>query len=150
MKARFSLFIFSILCFFSFNSCLKQEYFKSEKEIKKDLLGTWRLVPIPRFDTIINPDFSKTIIVHNETWTFDDVNVTILNYNQTSVSTYSINTSISKAEFKLDGINPPFNYPARIREINGTWRIVKLDGNILIVANDQDGTSGLTQLEFQK
>ena len=150
MKTRFLFLIFSLLSILTFNSCLKQEYFKSEKEIKKELLGTWQMVPIPRFDTITNPDLTKTIIVHNESWTFDDAYVTILNYNQTSVSTYSINTSFSKAEFKLDGINPPFYYPARIREINGTWRIVKLDGNILVIANDQDGTSGLTQLEFQK
>ncbi len=149
MKAPFSIFILSLLCILSFNSCLKQEYFKSEKEVKKELQGTWRLIPIPKFDSITNPDLTRSAIVHFETWTFDDTKVTIVNYNQTSESTYSINTSISKVKLFLDGIIPEFEIPARSRS-NGTWQIVKLDENILNISSDKDGTSGLTQLEFQK
>ena len=149
MKARFSIFIFFTLCLLSLVSCLKQEYFKSEKEIKKDLQGTWKLFPIPKYDSIINPDLTRGVIEHFETWTFDDTKVTIVDYNQTGISTYSINTSISKAEFKLDGIIPGLVLPARPRS-NGTWQIVKLDGNNLYISSDQDGTSGLIQLEFQK
>ena len=149
MKGRFSIFIQSMLFILLFNSCLKQEYFKSEKEIKKELQGTWKLFPIPKYDTINNPDLTRSVIEHFETWTFDDTKVTIVDYNQTGISTYSINTSISKAEFNLDEIIPGFVLPARPRS-NGTWRIVKLDGNNLNISSDQDGTSGLIQLEFQK
>ena len=142
MRTKFSTLIF--LVFILFYSCLKQEYFKSEKEIKKELQGTWKLISIPKKD-IIGTD----TIDHVESWTFDDTKVTIVNYNQTGISTYSIHTSITQAKFKLDDIIPKFILPARPRS-NGTWQIVKLDGSFLIIASDQDGLSGLTQLEFQK
>jgi len=142
----FTVFILSVFFIVTFNSCIKQEYFKSESEIKKELKGTWTLIPIPRYDTIGMP---ATVIEHFETWTFDDSNVTIVNNNLTSVSAYSVHTTISKAEFTLDGIVPEFVPPARVRN-SGTWRIVKLDDGILSISSDKDGTTGLTQLEFRK
>ena len=142
MRTKFSTLI--LLVFILFYSCLKQEYFKSEKEVKKDLQGTWKLIAIPKYN-VNGP--SKT--EHIETWTFNDTYVTIVNNGQTGTSTYSVNTTISKAEIKLDGINPEFVLPARPRN-NGTWQIVKLDKSILSISSDRDGTSGLIQLEFQK
>lgn len=142
---HFTLFVLSVLSFTSFYSCVKQEYFKSEKTIKKELQGTWILSPIPRYDTLRVNDTINDVAVHYETWTFDDSRVTIINFGQTSVSTYSVNTSISKAEFNLDAITPEFILPARSRN-NGTWRIVKLDDNILSITSDKDGS----QLEFHK
>ena len=130
---------------FVLNSCEKQEYFKSESSIKSDLMGTWDLIPIPRYD-IINGDS----IVHTENWTFNDTKVTIVNYTQTGYSDYSVHTSWTKAEFKLDHVSPVFTSPARVRNIDGTWQIVKLDGQFLIIANDQSGGSGVTELEFKK
>ena len=144
-----AIFVLSVLSLTSFNSCLKQEYFKSEKTIKKELQGTWILNPIPRYDTIHISPIKDSTIVHIETWTFDDSKVTITNFGQTGVSTYSVNTSISKAEFDLDAITPAFTYPARSRN-NGTWQIVKLDNDILSIASDKNGATGLTQLEFHK
>ncbi len=142
MRTKFSTLIF--LVFILFYSCLKQEYFKSEKEVKKDLQGTWKLIAIPKYNVNGN-----LITEHIETWTFNDTYVTIVNNGQTATSTYSVNTTISKAEIKLDGISPEFVYPARSRN-NGTWQIVKLDNSILSISSDRDGTSGLVQLEFQK
>lgn len=144
MNDRFTIFILSIVCLFSLNSCLKQEYFKSEKETKKDLQGSWKLIAIPKYN--VN---GSTLTEHIETWTFDDTYVTILNNGQTGTSTYSVHTTITKAEIILDKINPDFILPARTR-YNGTWQIVNLDNNILIISSDNDGTSGLIQLEFQK
>jgi hypothetical protein len=114
------------------------------------LQGTWSLIPIPRYDSITNPDNTKSAVEHTETWNFNDTKVTIVNNGVSATSTYSVSTGISKAEFKLDGVTPAFIYPARIREINGTWQIVQLDDDILIIANDQDGRSGLTELEFKR
>ena len=149
MKSHFAILILYILGLTSFYSCQKQEYLKSEKEIKKELQGTWILIPIPRYDTIQNPDHSLSVFIHNETWTFDDTKVTIVNNLQVGTSTYSVHTSVSKAEVYLDGIIPELILPARPRS-NGTWQIVKLDGSILSIASDRDGASGLTQLEFHK
>ena len=142
MRTKFSKVI--LLIFILFYSCLKQEYFKSEKEVKKDLQGTWKLIAIPKYD--VN---GPIITEHIETWTFNDSYVTIVNNGQTGTSTYSVNTTISKAEIKIDGITPEFILPARPRN-NGTWQIVKLDNSILSISSDRDGTSGLVQLEFQK
>ena len=146
MKSRFAILILFLLGLTSFYSCQKQEYLKSEKEIKKELQGTWILSPIPRYDTIRNP---YSVNEHLETWTFNDTKVTIVNNGQTSISTYSVKTTLSKAEFFLDGITPVFTPPARMRN-NGTWQIVKLDDRILSIASDKDGATGLTQLEFHK
>ena len=142
MRTKFSTLIF--LVFILFYSCIKQEYFKSEKEVKKDLQGTWKLIAIPKYN--VN---GSVMTEHIETWTFNDTYVTILNNGQTATSTYSVNTTISKAEINLDGITPEFVIPARHRN-NGTWQIVKLDNSILSISSDRDGTSGLIQLEFQK
>jgi hypothetical protein len=150
MKSLLTIFVVVLIIQAPFTSCQKEEYLKSEKEIKKALQGTWKLIPIPRFDTILNPDNTKTAVEHVETWSFNDTKVTIVNSGLTSSSTYSVSTSLSKAEFKLDGVIPAFVYPARVREINGTWQIVEIDDNVLIIANDQDGLSGLTQLEFKR
>jgi hypothetical protein len=149
MRSPLAIFCMILFTIISLNSCVKQEYLKSEKAIKKDLQGTWFLIPIPRYDTIWNPDLTYNVIEHSESWTFDDTRVTIKNNNLTSTSTYSVNTSLSKAEFNLDGITPEFIPPARVRS-NGKWQIVKLDGSYLIIASDKDGASGLTQLEFHK
>lgn len=147
MKTRLlilNLFVFSLL----FTSCSKNELFKSEKEVKKQLQGHWDLVSIPKYDMV-----SGASVLHIESWTFDDSRVTIVNgpqdNTQTSSSTYSVSTSLSKAEFNVDGLSPEFIIPARTRN-NGSWRIVRLDSDFLIIANDKDGASGLTELEFQK
>ena len=150
MKVRFPIFIFLLIVLIINYSCSKQELFKSEKEVKKELQGTWDLIPIPRNDTTHFPDSTFTLAVHVEHWTFDDSKVTIVNNSQTATSTYSVSTSISKAEFDLDAVIPEFTYPSRVRDINGTWRIITLDDELLVIANDQAGTSGLTELEFKK
>jgi hypothetical protein len=150
MKARLLFASFLLIIVAVIYSCSKQELFKSEKEVKEELQGTWELIPIPRNDTTHLTDSTYTVAIHVENWTFDDTKVTIVNNNQTATSTYSVSTSISKAEFDLDAVIPEFTYPARVRDINGTWRIVTLDDELLIIANDQSGTTGLTELEFKK
>jgi hypothetical protein len=147
MKSRFPVFMLLFIVATSYISCSKQELFKSEKKVKEELQGTWNLIPIPRYDyNSITGDSN----VHVESWTFDDTHVTIINSGQTATSTYSVNTSISKSEFELDNVTPEFTNPARVRDINGTWRIISLDADILVIGNDQSGTTGLTELEFQK
>ena len=139
---------FSILFLISltFNSCKKEEYFQSESGIRNELQGTWNLIPIPRFD--VDANGSKK--VHQESWTFSESTVSIINNTQAQASSYSINTTISKAEIKIENVLPILVFPARVRTMNGTWQIVQLDEDFLIIANDQDGTTGLTELEFQK
>jgi len=130
------------------NSCSKEEYLKSESGIKSQLQGTWHLLAIPKYD--YNSDGSR--YEHQESWTFGDSQVSIINNNQTAQSSYSVHTSLSKAEVKLEDVKPLFVTPARVRDNNGsgTWQIISLDDKFLIIANDQDGQTGLTELEFEK
>src|SRR4051812_13571811 len=107
-----------LLTTFFINSCSKQEYLKSESGIKKQLQGTWKLIPIPKYDK--HPDGSN--FEHQETWTFNDNTVSILNNNQAGVSNYTVHTSVSKAEVKIENVQPELTYPARIRLNNGTWQ----------------------------
>src|SRR4051812_21352913 len=136
--------VFLMLSSVLLNSCSKEEYLKSESGIKSQLQGTWKLIPIPKYD--LNPDGSK--YEHQETWTFGDNQVSIINNNQNGVSNYTVHTTVSKAEVKIENVQPVFTYPARIRINTGTWQIIRLDDDFLIMANDQDGTTGLTELEF--
>jgi hypothetical protein len=123
-----------VLCFVALFSCSKEEYLKSESGIKKELEGSWSLVPIPR----TNPD---------QNWAFNSNDKMVRSQNGIDyVGDFKINTTISKAEIKLENflvVSGEFNY-------NGTWQIVQLDDDFLIIANDQDGTSGIKELEFVK
>lgn len=145
MKRTYTLLLL-VLTSFIIYSCSEEEYFKSESGIKSQLQGTWKLIPIPKYD--YNYDGSK--FEHQESWTFSDNQLSIINNSQNGLSAYTINTTISKAEIKVENVQPIFTPPARIRINNGTWQIVRLDDKFLIIANDQDGATGLTELEFEK
>src|SRR5687768_4354923 len=130
---------FILLISASIISCSKQEYMKSESGIKKELQGTWKLIPIPKYD--FRADGTK--YEHEESWTFSDNTVSMINNSQTASSNYTVHTSLTKAEIKIEDVQPILTYPARLRINTGTWQIVRLDEEFLIIANDQDGATGL-------
>ncbi len=135
-----SLKLFSILSIFAFiflsTGCDKEEYFKSESGIKSELKGVWNLLAIPKYDA--------NGIAHIESWTFNDGTLTIKRNGAEFTGTYSISTSLTKVKIKVENVTvDPIIY-------NGSWQIVKLDGQFLIIANDHDGATGLTEYEFQK
>ena len=123
-----------MLCILALNSCSKEEYFKSESGIKKQLQGSWNLIPIPR----TSPD---------QNWAFNNSDkMTRSESGIDFTGDFKINTSLTKAQIKLENfliVSGSFDY-------NGTWEIVQLDDNFLIIANDRDGTSGIKELEFTK
>ncbi len=122
------------LCIVALFSCSKEEYLKSESGIKKQLQGSWSLVPIPR----TNPD---------QNWAFNNSDKMTRSQNGADFTgDFKISTSISKADIKIENlpvVSGEFDY-------NGTWQIVQLDDDFLIIANDRDGTSGIKELEFTK
>ena len=123
-----------VLCIAALYSCSKEEYFKSESGIKEQLQGSWSLIPIPR----TNPD---------QNWAFDDNDkMTRSELGVNYVGDFKVSTSLTKAEIKLENflvVSGAFDY-------NGTWQIVQLDDDFLIIANDREGTSGIKELEFTK
>ena len=148
MKINFSvcLSLFMLTSALFLNSCKKENLFRSEAEIKKSLLGTWNLIPIPKNDTIRNPDNSYYLSLHVENWSFTDAKVDINLNTISGYSTFTVNTSATKVEIKLSGVSLPLS-PERY---NGTWQVVRLDDDILVIANDKEGTSGILELEFEK
>ncbi|MBL0105252.1 MAG: hypothetical protein IPP51_16645 [Bacteroidetes bacterium] len=122
-----------LLSIISLFSCGKEEYLKSEAGIKKQLSGSWNLVPIPR----TSPD---------QLWTFSDETFSRLQGSTSYDGTYSVNTTMFKAEIKVE--NMPI--VSGERNYNGTWQIVRVDSDFLILVNDGDGTTGITELEFTK
>lgn len=123
-----------VLSVVSLLSCSKEEYLKSESGIKKQLEGSWSLVPIPR----TNPD---------QNWAFNgSEKLTRSESGVDYVGDFKVSTSLTKARIKLENflvVSGSFDY-------NGTWDIVQLDSDYLIIANDRDGTSGIKELEFVK
>lgn len=122
-----------LLGIISMFSCGKEEYLKSEDGIKKQLSGSWNLVPIPRTDP-------------NQVWTFSDETFTRLQGSQTYDGSYKVHTTMFKAEIKVENMAQVSGE----RNYNGTWQIVTLDKDYLIIVNDGDGTTGITELEFTK
>lgn len=124
------------LLLLSFYGCDKEEYFKSESGTQSELKGSWNLIPIPRY----NPDGS----LHVESWTFADGRLNIERNGSRFSANYSVSTTLTTVKIKVENVteNPEF--------YNGTWQVVKLNSKFLIIANDHDGASGLSQMEFQK
>jgi hypothetical protein len=119
----------------SLSSCEKVEYFKSEKNVREELKGSWNLVPIPR----TNPD---------QIWTFSDDLIyrkVMINGAMVPVDTgrYVINTSLMKVVFVTEGFTP-------VAELDADWHIVQLDKDFLIIATDYYDTKGIYQLEFTR
>lgn len=130
--------VFALSIFFSVSSCKKAGYFQSESKVTDQIKGTWELIPIPR----TNP---------NETWIFGDgslVRKKAPAYGAEpapyDTATFSIKTSAMKVEIRID------NFRNILDELNGTWQIVRIDDEFMVMATDHDGSSGIMQREFQR
>ncbi|HNP48983.1 MAG TPA: hypothetical protein PKL85_09105, partial [Bacteroidia bacterium] len=56
---------------------------------------------------------------------------------------YEINTTLTKVELKIKDLDNFTDY-------NATWEVVLLDNDILVMANDHSGATGIKELDFQK
>ncbi len=133
MKINRSLLFAALFpAFFIFSSCEKTEMFKSEKTIKKQLVGTWNRIPIPK--TL--PDMN---------WIFEDNGTVYLQQsgNETDTGAYEIKTSLTKVDLKIKNLT-------RFEDYNATWQVVLLDNEVLVMANDHSGATGIKELDFQK
>lgn len=143
MKANLTYFSISLLIIISatFSGCDKEEYFKSEKGTQKELQGSWNLVPIPKYEY----DLAGNKTLRQESWTFDDnSHLTISKNGYVITGAFSISTSLMKVKIKVDNLSTQTEF------YGGTWQVVKLNKNYLIIANDHDGATGLSELEFQR
>ncbi len=119
-------------------SCSKTEYFKSESKIKEQLQGSWNLIPIPRTSPAETWIFADGSLIRHKAPTYNTEPVPF------DTATFTVNTSMLKVEIKID------NFKVLLDELNGTWQVVSLDDDFLVIATDHDGSTGILQREFQK
>lgn len=133
MKISRSLLVIALFpAFLAMTSCEKTEMFKSESKIRKQLVGSWNWIAIP---------MDKPA----EVWTFNEDGDVFLFREPASYDTgrYEIKTSLTEVELKIKELNYFTDYTA-------VWEVVLLDDEILVMANDHSGATGIKELDFQK
>lgn len=114
-----------------FFACENFDYFESEKELENRIQNSWVRIQIPR-DTD-----------HVEVWRFAEGSLTkFINNNPVDSGTYSIKTTVDDATLKMEGCTD-----ATDNTCNGSWDIVRLDGDVMILATER---GGILQREFVK
>ena len=125
-------------------SCEKQEYFKSESDIKKELGHSWTQV-LMSHDT--------TLIDKFHMWTFKDDVLTIVLKRasdgtplDTMVGNYSVRTTLTKVFLTT------YNFPDNDAWywLNTEWTDVFLDNRGLVVASEDPHAGGINELEFTR
>jgi hypothetical protein len=117
-----------------FAGCESNHLFKSEKTVKKDIQGIWKM-------QIISIKNDK-----EQTWDFNGEKLIISRTDTNLVDTvdYSINVTLSAPYVKIDGVKK-FD-----TKYNTKWTVVQLDGHILDIAADNPDNAGVQEREFTK
>ncbi|MEO8085281.1 MAG: hypothetical protein ABI763_00590, partial [Bacteroidota bacterium] len=117
----------------SFAGCEKQEYFKSESEVKKELGFSWKQVVMTR----------KYYSTSYEIWQFTGDSL-IIKFTSDSLTehniapnhifrgTYSVKTTMTKVYINVS--NFPDNEGSYY--FNSEWNVVSLDSKILVIASE--------------
>jgi len=125
-------------------SCEKQEYFKSESDIKKELSYSWNQILMTHDTTLIDKYY---------VWTFKDDQLTVIikkASNNTTMDTlignYSVRTSLTKVFLTT------YNFPEGEAWywMNSEWTDVALDNRGLVVAAEDPRAGGVKILEFSR
>lgn len=125
-------------------SCEKQEYFKSESDIKKELGYLWKQV-LMSHNTNLVPNYY--------TWTFKDDKLTMIIINaaddapvDTIIGNYSVRTTLTKVFLTT------YNFPddQYWYWMNTEWTDVALDNKGLVVAAEDPRAGGVKTLEFTR
>jgi hypothetical protein len=141
MKYPFKL-ILVMLTAVALIGCEKQEYLKSESEIKKELAYSWKQILMSK-DTNVFPNYQM--------WTFKDDQLTIVIKKasdntplDTMVGTYTVNTTLTKVFINTADFpgNDAFYW------LNAEWTVVGLDSKGLVVASEDPHAGGINEREF--
>ncbi|HLG34414.1 MAG TPA: hypothetical protein VI757_05990 [Bacteroidia bacterium] len=125
-----------------FSSCESNRWFQSEDTLKAKIQRTWDMVLIPANDGNGNP---RPPIE----WIFKEGTFQQFIFMSTGIDStygnYSISTTYTKAFLTITDVPPHKDVPYGL---NATWEIIELDGGLLFIATDYDGSTGLRQREF--
>jgi hypothetical protein len=127
--------VFSLIVIL-FASCESNSWFQSEDTLKAKIQKTWDMVRIPSTRPA-------------EEWIFKEGKLMHFVYSGNSVDSavanYSISTTYTKAFLTIS--DAPADHDA-VYFLNAKWEIIELDGGLLFIATDYNGTTGLRQREF--
>jgi len=144
MKYSISLFAI-VLAAIAFTGCEKQEYLKSESEIKKELSYSWReILMVKKYPS------TRYMI-----WTFKDDSLVIELTCDSLISSsaapmdvfrgkYSINTTLTKVFINTSS----FPNDAAWYWLNAEWTVVFLDNSGLVIASEDPQAGGINEREF--
>jgi hypothetical protein len=127
-----------------FTSCENNQWFRSEKELKKKIQGSWKR----QFFTVLpNPDYGLNF--NEEYWTFKEGDVYRMqikgsNTDTVDDGTYTIDAKWFSSYLKMEGFTND-----SIGLFNNKFTIVELNDEVLLIATDiQQG--GVAQYEFSR
>lgn len=119
------------------SSCDSNRWFQSEDSLNAKIQTTWTKIRL-----------SSDPGIPTEKWTFSQGNVERIKLTATDTvidrGHYSISTSMSKAYLNIT------DFALVMDELNANWEILELNGGILFIATDHDGSTGVKQLEFEE
>ena len=131
LKSFSALLLISVV----FSGCEKQEYFKSESEIKSEIAHTWHRLQVSHTQS------------DREFWTFKDGKVTIVDSLNNSLieGEYSVSTTMTKVYVTTK------NFKSNGGDYDGNkWQVIQLDGSVLQMAGDSPTSGALIQREFER
>jgi hypothetical protein len=136
MKRIFGIALAAMTCAWLFTSCENNQWFRSEKELKKLIQGTWK----KQFFTIV--DFEQN-------WIFQEGSVYVLQLKAGNKDTidkgmYSIDAKLFVSYLEMQG----FTHDT-IGAFNNKFTIVELDEEVMLIAADLN-VGGLIQHEFSR
>ena len=143
MKSFSKLFLF-IIAAGSLAGCEKQEYFKSESDIKKELSYSWSQI-LMSHDTIEMPYYHM--------WTFKDDKLTIIlkkASNDAPMDTLYGNFSVRTTLTRVFLTTSNFPEVEAWYWLNTEWTDVALDNKGLVIAGEDPHAGGLKILEFTR
>lgn len=119
-----------------FCGCEKVEMLKSKKSVAEELSGNWNLIPIPRTKPAEEWSFRDNTVIRSQMAGGAMIPI--------DTGRYSIRTTIMKTYVKFE------DFRRILDEVNGEWQIVELSSNVLIIATDHDGRTGIMERDFAR
>lgn len=130
--------VFLFLVAFTLSSCEKSELLKSEKGVQSELEGTWNSLQIPTTLPAEQWIFSSGTLIRMAAPSRGESLV------ETGRGTYTVSTTMTSVKVKIEGFQPWMG-------CNGTWEVLRLDKQILVMNTDHDNHGGgLTEKNFLK
>ena len=128
--------VFAVTVALILSSCETNRWFQSEDSLNAKIQTGWNKIRI-------NPN------AFVEQWRFNEGKVyrligPLLTPADIDTGNYSVSTSLNKAYLTINDFK-------RVEDkLNAKWEILELNGGILFIATDHDGSTGLQQLEFEE